>query len=387
MTRITKLTMKHISVIFLFICIICVPACDVSESPPTDPTEMYEKAITLLQEKSYKKAKPLLEHAVASFRDLKKTTQLIEGLLGLVRTNLELCEFRAAFDAAEQATTLIRKEGDIHGEIKLAMFIGDLYAKMHMYNRAVASYRTAASTATAFDDMNAIADARLQLASILKVSGDFDDAQEEYKGVLAQAQVNGDRQRIALALFGIGSVYRMQQRYVEAVNSLTQGLASTSRTRDPLLAARLQMEIGILHAAQNNANVATRDFRDAINILRRTRTNKLYETVILFRLGQLYEQNGRIIEAKRYYNEALELARLQGDHIAENYLYIFLIRCNFNLMTPEQQLQSTEKLLQSYEQIAKKFQECNHITGGSLAPGGGEGRVRGRRERGQGVRE
>ncbi len=147
------------------------------------------------------------------------------------------------------------------------------------------------------------------------------------------------------------------------MNSLIQGLASINQTHDPLLVARLQMEIGLLHSAQNSVNAALRDFRDAINILRRARTGKEYETVLLFRLGYLYEQNGRLLEAKRYYTEAMELARSQGDYIAENYLYIFLIRCNFNLMTPEQRAQSGEKLRQSYEQIARRFQECSHIAG------------------------
>ncbi len=59
----------------------------------------------------------------------------------------------------------------------------------------------------------------------------------------------------------------------------------------------------------------------------------------------------------------MELARSQGDRIAENYLSIFIVRCDYELMTSEQRLQSKEKLQQSYEQIARNFQECKHIAG------------------------
>lgn len=355
--------MKRISQVLLSISIFLSLACDISDRPITDPTEMYEKAVVLIQEQSFKQAEPLLEQAVQSFRDLKKNDQLTEALTFLVQTRLALGEFRAAFSASEQASVFMRKEGDVHGEIKLALLEGDLYAAMLMPDQAIARYRAAFSSATAFDDTRASAEAQLNLAGMLKRSGDIDEALETFKNVLAQTQSSGDYSQVAAALLGIGSIYRTQHRYVEAINSLTQGVASTSRTRDPLLVARLQAEIGLLHSNQNNTNAALRDYRDAINILRRARTGKDLETVILFRLGNLYEINSRFIEAKRYYSDALELARSQGDRIAENYLYIFLVRCNFAMMTPEQQREQREKLWQSYEQIARKFQECHHITG------------------------
>jgi tetratricopeptide (TPR) repeat protein len=354
---------KPISCVILSVTIFLALACDISDRPITDPTEMYEKAVALIQEHSFKQAKPLLEQAIQSFRDLHKTSQLTEALTFLVQTHLELGEFRAAFSASEQAAVFMRKEGDVHGEIKLALLEGDLYAAMNMPDLAIARYRAALSSATAFDDARASAEAQISLAVMLKRSGDLDEGLETYKNVLAQAQSKGDRYQIATALQGIGSIYRVQHRYIEAINSLTQGMASISRTGDPLLVTRLQMEIGLLHSDQNNTNSALRDFRDAINILRRARTGKDLETVLLFRLGNLYAINSRFTEAKRYYSEALELARAQGDRIAENYLYIFLVRCTFDMMTPDQRMEQREKLWQSYEQIARKFQECNHITG------------------------
>lgn len=363
MIRKARLDVKRISFYLPVVGILLVLACETSDRPLTDPVEMYEKAVSLLQEKLFKQAKPLLEQAVSSFRDLNKTTQLIDALANLAQTEVELGEFRAAFDIAQQASDLMRKEGDVHGEVKITILQGDLYSKVRDYTRAIACYRTAMSSAMAFDDKAAAAIANLQIASILKVSGYLEDAQKEYKSVLVQAQASDNRQCIAAALEGIGSVYRIQQRYSEAVNSLTQGLTSTSSLHAPLLAAKLHTEIGLLHVAQSNANAALNDFRDAINTLRRARTAKEYETILLFQLGQVYEQNGKFPEAKRYYNDAFELARSQGDHIAENYLYIFLVRCNFNLMTPEQRIQNRDKLRQSHEQIAKKFQECNHVAG------------------------
>ena len=337
--------------------------CDFGDHPSTDPTEMYEKSVALIGEQSFKQAKPMLENAIRAFRDSKKNDQLAEALTFLVQTDLNLREFRAAFKASEQATALMHKEGDVHGGVQLALLEGNLYAAMHMNDRAIANYRTAAASATAFDDKTARIESELKLASILKASGDLDEGLNVYKSVLALSQESGDLQHLAAALGGIGSIYRIQRRNEESANSLAQAVASIRQTSNPLLFARLQTELGLLHVGQNSINVAMRDFRDAINVLRRARIGKDIQTILLFQLGHLFEQSGNLPEAKRYYSDALELARLQGDRIAENYLSLFLVRCNFNLFSLDQRTQNGEKLKRSYEQIARNFLECGHIAG------------------------
>jgi len=337
--------------------------CDFGKHPTTDPTEMYEKSVALVGEQSFKQAKPILEAAIRSFRNLKLDDQLTEALTFLVQTDLNLGEFRAAFIASEQAAALMRKEGDVHGEVRLALLNGDIYAAMHMYDRAISSYRTAAASATAFDDMIARAESELKLASVLQAGSDLDEALNVYKSVLALSQASGDRQHLAAALGGMGSIYRLQQRNEEAANSLAQAVASINQTSNPHLVARLHAELGLLHVAQNSINGAIGDFRDAINVLRRGRTGIDVQAVLLFQIGYLYEQGSNLSQAKRYYTEALELARSQGDHIAENYLSLFLVRSDFNILSLEQRAQNVEKLRRSYEHIAKNFLDCGHIAG------------------------
>ena len=347
----------------LALTIFLVFGCDFEKHPQTDPTEMYEKAVELISEQSFKQAKPILEDAIQAFRDLKKNNQLAEALTFLVQTDLNLGEFRAAIAASEQAATLMRKEGDVRGEVRLALLEGDLFAAMHMNDRAIAYYRTADASATAFDDKIARAESGLKLASILKASGNLDESLNVYKSVLTLSQESGDHQHLTVALGGIGSIYRMQRRNEEAENSLTQAVESINQTSNPMLFAQLQAELGLLHLAQNSKNAAIHDFRDAINVLLRAHAGKDVQTILFFQLGHLYEQSNNLTEAKRYYNEALELARSQGDRIAENYLSIFLARCDFNILLPEHRSQNEEKLRQAYEQIAKNFLECGHTAG------------------------
>jgi tetratricopeptide (TPR) repeat protein len=324
---------------------------------------MYEKSVALIREQSFKQAKPILEEAIRGFRDLKKDGQLSIALKFLVETDLNLGEFRGALAASEQAAGLLHKEGDVYGEVQLALLEGDIYAAMHMNNKAIAHYRTASASATAFDDKTAKVESELKLASILKSSNDLNEALEVYKNVLALSQETGDRQCLAAALGGVGSIYRLQHRNEEASNSLSQAVASINQSSNPLLIAQLHEEFGLLHSAQNSKNAAIRDFRDAINILRRSRSDKNVQTILLFQLGQLYEQSSNLPEAKRYYTEALELARSQGDRIAENYLSLFLVRCDFNILHQDQRSQNGDTLRGIYEHLAQNFLECGHIAG------------------------
>jgi tetratricopeptide (TPR) repeat protein len=356
-TPVKRTSLLLVLVIFLLL------ACDIGEHPLTDPTEIYEKAVVLIQERSFKQAKPLLDRAIGLFKKTNNNSQLTEALTFLVQTELELGEFRAGLAASEEAAALMRREGDVHGEIRIALLNGDLYTKLQMFDYAIAWYRTAFASATAFGDKMALVEAQLKLASSLKINNDLDEALHIYKDVLTEAQTNNNDLNIVAALNGTGSIYRIQKRYAEATNSITQALASTGKIRDPLLIAQVQTEIGLLHSDQNNVNAALKDFRDAINKLRQAHVGKDLETILLFRLGYLYEQNGKLAESKRYFTEAIELARSQGDLITENYLSIFLARCNFGLMTSDQQSQSKDKLQQSYTQIAKNFQDCRHIAG------------------------
>ena len=335
--------MKSISLLFILTLLVEF-GCNYGKHPPVDPNELYEKSVALIGEQSFKQAKPILEDAIRGFRDLKKNDQLSKALTFLVEIDLNLGEFRGALAASEQAAECMRKEGDVNGEARLALLEGDIYTAMHMNGKAIARYRAASASATAFDDKTAKAESELKLASILKASNDLDKAMDAYKSVLTLSQETGDRQCLVAALGGIGSIYRLQQRNEEASNSLSQAIASVNQSSTPLLIAQVHEEFGLLHLAQSSKNAAILDFRDAINILRRARTDKNVQTILLFRLGYLYEQSSNLPEAKRYYNEAWELARSQGDRIAENYLSLFLVRCDYIFIPQDQRLQNGEKL-------------------------------------------
>ena len=340
-----------------------LPACNVDNGPLTDPREIYERAVSLFNDQAYQQARPYFEQAIQRFQQDGKSERLAEAQYYLGKCNLELREFRAALDAINQGITLSKSTADFRADGRLTMLAGDVHFRMGNFADALASYGVTEALAATFSDETTVADAELRTASSFEADGMLAQAFERFQSALARFQSIQDRSKIAEALYGLGDVYRLQSHFAEALNSLTQALSIIDRSQQPLLASKVDMSIGLTHLAQNNINGALTDFRDATNVLRRYRGGRAYEVLMLFRIGSVYNRLGRVGDAKKYFTDALEIARAVGDRIAENYLYVLILECNLNLMTPDQRRRTSDRLEQSYEQIVRRFQECGHATG------------------------
>lgn len=354
--------MKKYSIIFIA-CLQLFVGYNCKKHPLTDPSEIYEKAINKAGEKSYKEAKPLFEESVRLFRELQRMDKLTDALKNLAEVYAELGEFRSALTVSNEATYLMRKEGDIKGTLKLTILEADIFTSAQVYNVAISKYRSVIASALAFGESKLAIDALLKLASVLKINNDLQKALEVYKTAFKQAQAIEDNQSVAVALCGISSIYRLQGQYTEALNSLNQGLLLVNQFSNPVVAAKLRMEMGLLNTSQNNINAALKEFGNAVNILRHARANSEHEIVLLFYIGNLYERNKRYQDAKKYYNEGLKIAKSFGDHISVGYLSIFQLHNDLNASTSTHRIESLDKFKESYQEISEIFQKCRHIAG------------------------
>ncbi len=349
---------------FLILCTCFLAACDMQQGNPlSSPSEYYDQGVRYFDEGAYRQAEASFARSISL---LPKGTEFINiselyGFLG--RTNLALGEYRAALDNLENAIQRSAQLNDYRLEAQLCSWKGDVFVEMREYADAINEFRKSMRLSSALDDVLTRARTGLRMASAMTAAGMLDQASGFYGEALTVLQNAGKNADIAQALGGMGDIYRRQGRYPEALNSVSQALESVGVSENPLHQAKLKMTLALIHRAQSDANGAIAEFRDGVNILRKKQIGKDYEALFLFYLGTIYEENGRLSDARKYYSDALEINRALGDKIAEDYLYLFVIRCNLDLMTDEQRNQVLDKLLQSYQQIAAKFYECGHRTG------------------------
>jgi tetratricopeptide (TPR) repeat protein len=324
---------------------------------------VYDQALAAVREQNYIYAKQLLEQVIPQLRAQTVSVHLDDALFLLSRVDVKLGEFKASLDHLHEADGIARREGNTDEEMQLSLFEADLYRSLHEDHEAVAHYQSTLLLANAFDNVVALKETKLHIASMLFNAGEDEAALEDYKSLLDQTQSSEERSRLAEVLQGLGRIYQKQQKYEESLNAFSQAESSIGEVQNPLLASSIQSDIGRLHSERGSVNEALQAFRHAVNILRQARTGMEYEPTLLFQIAQLYERSGRLSEAKKYYGDALETARKKGDRLTEYYSSIFVIRCNYMLMTLEQRIQNENLLRQSYEQLARKFNEIDHPSG------------------------
>ncbi|MBF8247671.1 MAG: CHAT domain-containing protein, partial [Bacteroidetes bacterium] len=350
--------------IALFFILTCLTVrCDFNEEPLTDPAEMLQKAVNFYKEKSYKQAQPLFERAIPLFEQQQSSDKILEGYSYLAQTNLAQGDIRVSLGNFQAAIGWSKKAGDFRAETRLNILLGDVYSSIREYPEAIKKYRLAQLLVSAVNDERSKAEAEFKLATALFESGEDQESLEGLRRAITLYRQQGDRVKVSQALRNLGKLYRRLGQYAEAVNSIQQALGSITESQEPLLASVLKMDLGLIHRSQGDLNAALGDLRDAANILRARRVGREYEGLMMFHIGSIYFDSNRYPEAKQHFNSALKIAQIQGDRIAESYLYVFLIQCNLKLMTLEQRRQNTGRLQQSYEQIAKRFREAAHRTG------------------------
>ena len=347
----------------VFLLLLASPGCEFDQGPLSEAAGMFERAVVLYNENSYRQAETLFVQSLAVFEQHGETRPLAEvhrylGQISLVDGKL--------YTGLQQFQTALRyaKEGrDFRSEMALDALIGDAQLFLGRTYEASASYRAARQLGSAFNDLGFKAEVERKLARSAFLSGNDDEALLGYQSALSYIQSTGDNAEAAALLASIGEVYNRQGRYSEALNSLTQARTLIDRLDVPGLDARLRMNIGLSLKYQGNLNDALQQFRDAANLLRTRRVDRDYEVLLLFHIGSVYFESQRTADAKRYFEEGSELARSMGDRIAGAYQRLLAVQCDVASIPQPQRVQSVERVIASYEQTAGQFREAGHRAG------------------------
>jgi tetratricopeptide (TPR) repeat protein len=355
---------KHVQRI-VAILVILFAGCDRSNRPAGGPMEVFDQAVSALQQHEAAKARRLFEQAAESFKQSGSHEKQAIAHTYLAQVHLELREFRASLDDLHEAAALYAKLGDTRSGIRLAAIEGDVYAAVGQYRQAIERYRHTADAATAFDDHASVASSELNIAKCLFITGDIEAAAEHFRTAEVQFQSVGNDEGLATASLGEGRAWRVLQKWPESLNALTQAEHAIGGQDRPILSALVQAEEAMVRFAQGSAGAAVSGLRDAINTLRRQRAARDQEPILLGMLASVYERTGRTTEAKGFYQEAAEVAHVSGDRLAEQLLLLASLR----LQTPASKGQgpTLAELTDQHRALAQRFHELGYGTGEAFA--------------------
>ena len=348
--------------IFLLLSLFLLNSCDVEQSPMNMASDMLERGVALYEEGDYRQSEVFLTQAISVYEQARDYAKAAEAHLVLSKISLSQRQFRSALEQAKTAFEQSTTANDFRGQAKVHLQQGDIARAMGEYREALDHYESSHALSSAFDDKPSVALAEMLKAGTYFRLSRWDFALKSYENALTYYRMASDDANTALALMGIGETYFREHRFGEALNSFTQ--AQQSLDSDDLISdARLHLDLGNVYRAMNDGNTSLRYFRDGANSLRARKTAKEYEALLLSSIGIVYHESGRWDDAKRFFNEAVGAAKEAGDRISESYLYLFLARTTESQIPASQKEFQLDKRVQTYEQIAQRFQDCGHKTG------------------------
>ena len=340
--------------------------CEMRDRPLADATDLFDQAVSLYDDRAYPRAESLFVHALSVFERAGQAYSVVEANRYLGQLYLAEGRYHTALGRFDSALHQSEALKDFRSEMTLHALVGDTYASLARNQAAIASYREAHRLSSAFNDLEVKASLEMRMARISMYSHHLDDAFSYYQSAFSYYQ--GQKGAgLAEALRGLGLVLFRQKKFDAAQTSLVQARSLLPRNDQFVLDAQLRMDLGLVQKAQGNLNDALQWFRDAVNQLRSKRTGKDQEIVLLFHIGQVYLDNGRPGDAKKYFAEAEALAKAGGDGIAEGYLNLFGVRCDERELNQNQRIQEMPRLIQAYQGVVQRFQLVGHRSGEAYA--------------------
>ncbi|HWP81665.1 MAG TPA: tetratricopeptide repeat protein [Bacteroidota bacterium] len=349
------------SIPFLLIVLLAI-GCD-SEEVPADTAELFDKAVSLFEEESYRQAEMLFTQALVRYEQAGALPSMAVTTGYLGRIGLALGEFGPAIEHLEQGVRYAAKANDFREEMRLQVFLGNIYREMGEYDEAVRRYKTVQALAVAFNDGETKAETDYDIALTAFYDQQFARAREHCELAVTHYRTAPNVDKAAQSLMLLGDVFVQQGKHPEALNIYRQAASTAAQGSDPLIAAKIRLSLGRLYRLNNNPQSALQQFREAVNELRAKRIGRPYEAILLFEIGNIYFHSGQYENAKRFYTDASAVARALGDRISENLYYLLIIQCNERLAQADRSASAAERVARTYRQLTARFAEHQYRTG------------------------
>ena len=150
------------------------------------------------------------------------------------------------------------------------------------------------------------------LADVLQLVGQWDEAADMYEQALSLAQETGEKLIAAWCRASMGDLLRKQGQYSDAWHWLTQARAGFETLGEQAGAAQVFHTGGTLAAMQGDFETARDRYRQGLEIRRGLHDEKGIAN-LLTNLGIIAHRQGNYQEARILYEEGLDLARRLGD--------------------------------------------------------------------------
>ncbi|MDZ7716891.1 MAG: tetratricopeptide repeat protein [Balneolaceae bacterium] len=152
----------------------------------------------------------------------------------------------------------------------------------------------------------------------------------------------------------LGSAYRYQGQYDQALRKQEEALALVDSSESPVTFARLQLNLASLYDNKGDLAAALNYYQKGIEVLEETPDSSMFATA-LNNIGVTYNNLSKHDEAKHYMQKSIDIAEKIGNKVA-------LLRAVNNLAIAEKGLGNIEKAIATYDEALTLHQEVRKDT-------------------------
>ncbi|MBN2414595.1 tetratricopeptide repeat protein [bacterium] len=196
--------------------------------------------------------------------------------------------------------------------------LGGTYVITGEYNEAIACYRKALERTVRRRQPVQEAMARLDLGSVLRNVGLYDQAVFQLDSAYAIAVAIGDRQSAAGSLREMGVLYDLTGQYEEALEKFQEALKINEEVDNERMEYMILNSIGVVYNNMGEKNKALDYFTKSLN-LRLKLDDQHGAGIVLYNIGILQEAQGDYTGALESFNKTLEISETVGDKSGKAY--------------------------------------------------------------------
>lgn len=151
-----------------------------------------------------------------------------------------------------------------------------------------------------------------EIGNCFQALGQYEESAKQYEAAIALAEKRGDYRSVAIGNVQLATTRMYQKRYPEALALYEAAKNTFEKLGEPGTVAIAWHQIGMVQQRAGNYAAAEHAYQESLAIRIRQK-NRAGEATSLIQLGNLYGEMGRLEDAVRMYEQAVELHRILGD--------------------------------------------------------------------------
>ena len=199
-----------------------------------------------------------------------------------------------------------KKERDVRERINILTLLGNEYAELNIYNKAIRSFQTALVLLKKIDSSHYLKmEILFRLAGAFLETRDFNSALENYHASLQLQLKYQTDANIGATYHQMGMVFQGQRKWGEAFLNYQAAIDWKTKTDKLVQLGSTYHQIGMVFQGQGKWNEALRNYQAAIDW--NTKTDNLVQLGGSYhQIGMVFQEQGKWAEALRNYQTAID---------------------------------------------------------------------------------